>query len=48
MKPVEIYDDIGEIGRYQLTMFFLIGSLAIVPSLIGYSYVFIAATPDFR
>lgn len=48
MKSIDIYDDIGEMGKYQLWMFFLIGTLVIVPSFIGYSYVFVAATPEFR
>lgn len=48
MNSANIYDEIGEIGPYQWIMFILIGSLTVIPSLIGYSYVFVAATPEFR
>ena len=44
----DIYEQIGEIGSYQLILFIIISSTTLSPSLTGYSYVFIGAVPDFR
>ena len=43
-----IYTEIGEIGFYQVLMFLLIGITSFIPSISGYGYVFIAATPNHR
>lgn len=48
LRHENIYEDIGEIGPYQIFLFTLIGTLAAVPSLTGYGFVFIGATPDHR
>ena len=37
----------GSFGFYQKTQFLLVGCLSILPSMLAYSYVFIAATPKF-
>lgn len=39
---------IGEFGRYQASVFVMVGLTAFIPALLTYSYVFIAATPSFR
>jgi hypothetical protein len=38
---------IGSFGLYQKFEFFLVGFLAILPSMVAYSYVFVSATPKF-
>ena len=38
---------IGPFGLYQKFEFFLIGFLAVLPSMVAYSYVFVSATPRF-
>jgi hypothetical protein len=38
---------IGSFGLYQKIQFLLVGFLAIVPSMVAYSYVFVSATPKF-
>lgn len=38
---------IGSFGLYQKLQFVLVGFLAVVPSMVAYSYVFVAATPNF-
>lgn len=38
---------IGSFGMYQKFEFFLIALLAILPSIVAYSYVFVSATPNF-
>ncbi len=38
---------IGPFGLYQKFEFFLVGFLAILPSMVAYSYVFVSATPKF-
>ena len=42
-----ILDLIGSFGLYQKIQFLLVGFLAIVPSMVAYSYVFVSATPNF-
>lgn len=44
----EILNVIGSFGFYQKTQFLLVGFLAIVPSMVAYSYVFVSATPKFK
>ena len=44
----EIYKQIGEIGPYQYFIIALAGLCSFVPSIVGYSFSFAAATPDFR
>lgn len=44
----QIFEVIGEIGKYQLAMFALIGLTCSLPAWFTYSYVFNAATPEFR
>ncbi|RNA36796.1 solute carrier family 22 member 4, partial [Brachionus plicatilis] len=48
LRHENIYEDIGEFGPYQLLLFFLIGLLAVQPSLTGYGFIFIGATPDYQ
>ncbi|RNA03381.1 organic cation transporter -like [Brachionus plicatilis] len=48
LRHENIYEDIGEIGPYQIFLFSLVGLLAAVPALTGYGFVFIGATPDYR
>ena len=38
---------IGSFGLYQIIQFVLIAFLAIMPSMMAYSYVFVSATPRF-
>lgn len=38
---------IGSFGLYQKFQFLLVGFLAIIPSMVSYSYVFASATPKF-
>jgi len=38
---------IGSFGFYQMIQFFLVGIMAIIPSMVAYSYVFVSATPKF-
>jgi len=47
-KIDEIFKQVGEFGPYQCTLFFLIGITAFVPAIVGYSYSFYGATPEFR
>jgi OCT family organic cation transporter-like MFS transporter 4/5 len=44
----EIYTHIGEFGPYQLLIFVLVGITAFIPAIVGYSYSFYAAVPNFR
>jgi OCT family organic cation transporter-like MFS transporter 4/5 len=37
----------GSFGFYQKIKFLLVGFLAIIPSMVAYSYVFVSATPQF-
>ena len=37
----------GSFGFYQRLQFLLVGFLAIIPSMVAYSYVFVSATPKF-
>jgi hypothetical protein len=43
-----IFAEIGEFGPYQLLVFVLVGITAFIPAIVGYSYSFYAAVPDFR
>lgn len=47
-KIDDIYKEVGEFGPYQLVLFCLIGVTAFIPALVGYSFSFYAAIPDFR
>ena len=38
---------VGPFGFYQKLQFLLVGFLAVVPSMVAYSYVFVSATPSF-
>lgn len=44
----EVFNQIGQISRYQLLVLLLVGLSATVTSLTAYSFVFIGAQPDFR
>jgi OCT family organic cation transporter-like MFS transporter 4/5 len=50
-NPPTNLDDIlglvGSFGLYQQIQFVLVGFLAIIPSMVAYSYVFVSATPRF-
>lgn len=43
-----IFKEVGEFGSYQLLVFALVGSVAIIPAILGFSFAFYAATPEFR
>jgi OCT family organic cation transporter-like MFS transporter 4/5 len=43
-----IFAEIGEFGPYQLLVFILVGITAFIPAIVGYSYSFYAAVPNFR
>lgn len=43
----ELLNTLGSFGLYQIVQFILIAFLAIMPSMIAYSYVFVSATPKF-
>lgn len=48
-KIDNIYETIGELGKYQFFVIIIISSSAIILSNSDYSYnLFIGATPDFR
>lgn len=47
-KIDDIYKEVGEFGPYQLAMFCLIGITAFIPAIVGYSFSFYGAVPDFR
>ena len=42
-----LLEKIGSFGLYQKLQFLLVGFLAILPSMVAYSYVFVSATPQF-
>jgi hypothetical protein len=44
----EFFKKVGEIGRYQFFIFFVIGLTATVPAISTYQEIFTAATPEFR
>ena len=49
-KPTNLDDVlslVGSFGFYQQMQFLLVGFLAILPSMVAYSYVFVSATPKF-
>jgi hypothetical protein len=43
-----IFKRVGEFSRYQLCMLVLVGIATFIPAIVGYSYTFYAATPQFR
>ena len=47
-KIDEIFKEIGEFGSYQLLVFILAGTTAFIPAIVGHSYNFYGATPNFR
>ena len=47
-KTDDIYKQIGEFGPYQLLVFILVGIIAFIPAIVGYSYSFYGAVPDHR
>jgi hypothetical protein len=47
-KIDDIFKEIGEFGKYQLLVFILVGTTAFIPSIVGFSYSFYGATPNFR
>lgn len=47
-KIDDIFKEVGEFGPYQLFVFVLVGVIAFIPSIVGYSYSFYGATPEFR
>jgi hypothetical protein len=47
-KIDEIFKEIGEFGKYQLLVFILVGTTAFIPAIVGFSYNFYGATPNFR
>ncbi|RNA33199.1 organic cation transporter [Brachionus plicatilis] len=42
-----VLEQVGSFGFYQKIQFLLVGFLALVPSMVAYSYVFVSATPKF-
>ena len=47
-KYDDIYDEIGDFGAYQLFVFLLLGSTNLIQSFVTFSFIFAAATPEFR
>lgn len=47
-KIEQIFKQVGEFGPYQLFVFILGGLISIVPAIVGYSFAFYAAVPQFR
>ncbi|RMZ96378.1 organic cation transporter -like [Brachionus plicatilis] len=43
-----IFKEIGEFGPYQFLVFALVGLVATIPGIVGFSFAFYAATPSFR
>lgn len=44
----EVFDQIGQLGAYQITLFVLVGLTAFIPSITSYEFIFTGAIPDFR
>ncbi|CAF1206596.1 unnamed protein product [Didymodactylos carnosus] len=44
----QLLDECGSFGLYQIGQFFLVGLLAVLPAMVAFNYVFIAATPEHR
>ena len=44
----DIYKKIGDLGPYQILMISLIGMVTFIQNIVGLSYSFYAAAPDFR
>ncbi len=47
-KIEEIFKQVGEFGRYQLFVLILAGTISFIPAIVGYSFAFYAAIPQFR
>ena len=47
-KTDELFKEVGEFGKYQLSVFVLVGITAFIPAFVGYSYSFYAAVPNHR
>lgn len=47
-KTEEIFDQVGHFGPYQLLIFVLVGVMAFVPSLVGFSFSFYGTVPNHR
>jgi hypothetical protein len=48
LKVDDIYRKIGEFGPYQLLVLLLVGIIALEPCIVGLSFVFYSAVPQFR
>ena len=44
----DIYKKIGDLGPYQILMICLIGMVTNIQQIVGLSYSFYGAVPDFR
>ncbi|RNA15634.1 Organic cation transporter [Brachionus plicatilis] len=47
-KTEEIFDQVGHFGPYQLLIFILVGIIAFVPALVGFSFSFYGTVPNHR
>ena len=44
----EIFEEVGQFGKYQFFIFILVGFTASLTALTAYSYIFVGAEPQFR
>jgi hypothetical protein len=44
----EIFEEVGQFGKYQLFIFILVGFTASLTALTAYSYIFVGGEPQFR
>lgn len=47
-KITILFEQVGEFGLYQLVLFVLVGLISFIPAIVGYSFSFYAATPNYR
>lgn len=47
-KTTTLFEQVGEFGVYQLVLFLLVGLISFIPAIVGYSFSFYAATPNYR
>lgn len=47
-RTENLFNEVGEYGSYQRSVFVLVGIVSVIPGIVGFSYSFYGATPDFR
>ncbi|RMZ92891.1 organic cation transporter -like, partial [Brachionus plicatilis] len=47
-RTENLFTEVGEFGPYQFSVFILVGLVSVIPGIVGYSYSFYGATPNFR